>query len=51
VVINSKQYFPAGLAPSGSSVASASLPTISGVTAVQPLQFTVNPLTKTVAVK
>jgi hypothetical protein len=51
VVINSKQYFPAGLAPSGSSVASGSLPTIPGVTTVQPLQFTVNPLTKSVTVQ
>jgi len=46
-----KFNFPAGLAPNGSSGSSGSLPTIPGVTAVQPLQFTVNPLTKSVTVQ
>jgi hypothetical protein len=51
VNINSKQYFPAGMAPSGSSSSSSQLPTISGVTTIQALQFTVDPLTKSVAVQ
>jgi Zn-dependent metalloprotease len=52
VTISSKQYFPAGTAPSGSGSSSGtSLPTINGVTPMGVLQFTVNPLTKTVSVK
>jgi hypothetical protein len=49
VNISSTQYFPAGLAPGGSGASSAlQLPTIQGITAVRYLQFTANPLTKTV---
>lgn len=52
VNINSKQYFPVGLAPSGSGSSGGSgLPTIPGVTSIQSLQFTINPLTKTVTMK
>lgn len=52
VTINSKQYFPAGMAPSGSGSSSgAGLPSITGVTTVGLLQFTVNPLTRTVSVQ
>jgi fungalysin metallopeptidase (M36) len=52
VNINSKQYFPVGMGPSGAGSSGGSgLPTIPGVTPVRPLQFTVNPLTKTVTVK
>ena len=48
VNINSKQYFPAGMAPTGSSGASSPLPTITGITPARVIQFRVNPLTKTV---
>jgi hypothetical protein len=54
VNIVSKQYFPAGMAPSGSSsssVSSTSLPTIQGVSALKTLQLTFNPLTKVVTLK
>ena len=51
VTINSKQYFPTGMAPSGSGSSSGLLPTIPGVTSVQSLQFNVNPLTKSVTIK
>ena len=51
ITINSKQYFPAGMAPNGGSGSSGSLPTIPGVTSVGALQFTVNPLTKSVTLK
>lgn len=55
VNISSKQYFPAGMGPgtSGGSGGSGSslLPTVQGSTALRVLQFTVNPLTKTVSVK
>lgn len=52
VNITSKQYFPAGQAPSGGTSGSgSSLPTVSGFTALKVMQFTVNPLTKTVSVK
>jgi hypothetical protein len=52
VNINSKQYFPVGMGPSGTGGSGGSgLPTIPGVSPVRPLQFTVNPLTKTVTVK
>src|SRR6185436_4661978 len=52
VNIVSKQYFPAGMAPSGSSSGgSTALPTINGVTALKTLQMSFNPLTKTVSLK
>ena len=51
ITINSKQFFPAGMVPSGGSGSSGQLATIPGVTSVQALQFTVNPLTKSVTVK
>ena len=51
VNIQSKQYFPAGMAPSGSSSSSSSLPTVQGVTALKTLQLSFNPLTKTVSLK
>jgi hypothetical protein len=51
VNIQSKQYFPAGMAPSGSSSSSSSLPTTQGVIALKTLQLTFNPLTKTVSLK
>jgi Fungalysin metallopeptidase (M36) len=45
VNIISKQYFPAGMAPSGgSSSGSTALPTIQGVSALKTLQLTFNPL-------
>ena len=46
-----KFNFPAGMAPSGSGSSSGTLPSITGLIAVQPLQFTVNPLTKSVTVQ
>ncbi len=49
VNISSKQYFPAGMAPPGSSGGTAQLPTIQGSSLLQPLQFTANPLTNTVS--
>ncbi len=54
VNIVSKQYFPAGMGPSGGSSSaggSNSLPTIQGSTVLKVMKFTVNPLTKTVSVK
>ncbi len=52
VNIVSKQYFPAGMAPSGSSGGSSSaLPTVNGVFALKTLSLTFNPLTKTVSLK
>lgn len=54
VTITSKQYFPAGMGPGdggGSGASTPLLPTIQGSTALRVLQFTVNPLTKTVSVK
>lgn len=52
VNITSKQYFPIGMGPGGGGGgSSSSLPTIPGVTFVRFLQFTVNPLTKTVTLK
>lgn len=52
VNIVSKQYFPAGMAPSGSSGGSSSaLPTVNGVLALKTLSLTFNPLTKTVSLK
>ena len=52
VNIASKQYFPAGMGPSGSSSSgSSALPTTGGTTLLRVIQFTVNPLTKTVSVK
>lgn len=54
VNIVSKQYFPAGMAPAGGSSGSETaslLPTVQGSTALRVMQFTVNPLTKTVSVK
>ncbi len=52
VNIQSKQYFPAGMAPSGSSSSSSSsLPTLQGVTPLKTLQLTFNPLTKGVSLK
>jgi Zn-dependent metalloprotease len=50
VNIASKQYFPAGMAPSGSG-SSSSLPTVQGVTLLRTMQLTFNPLTKTVSLK
>ena len=52
VNISSKQYFPIGMGPSGSSSSSSSqLPTLQGITQLRFMQFTVNPLTKTVTLK
>ena len=52
VNIASKQYFPAGMGPAGgSSGGSSALPTTGGTTLLRVMQFTVNPLTKTVSVK
>jgi hypothetical protein len=52
VNIVSKQYFPAGMAPSGSgSSGSSLLPTVPGVTLLKTLTLTFNPLTKTVSLK
>jgi hypothetical protein len=52
VNIVSKQYFPAGMAPSGSgSSGSSQLPTVPGVTLLKTLQLTFNPLTKMVSLK
>lgn len=52
VNIASKQFFPAGMAPSGSgSSGSSSLPTVQGVTLLKTVQMTFNPLTKTVSLK
>ena len=53
VNITSKQYFPAGMAPSGSgsSGASSQLPTIQGVSLLKTMQLSFNPLTKTVSLK
>ncbi len=51
VNIASKQYFPAGMAPSGSEGSGSSgLPTTGGTTLLRVMKFTVNPLTKTVSV-
>src|SRR5205085_1533017 len=49
--IVSKQYFPAGMAPSGSASSGPSLPTVTGVTALKTLSLTMNPLTKTVSLR
>jgi hypothetical protein len=51
VNITSKQYFPAGMAPGGSSTPPSPLPPLPGVMATRMLQFTANPLTRTVTVK
>jgi hypothetical protein len=52
VNIISKQYFPAGMAPSGaSSSGSSALPTVNGVISLKTLSLTFNPLTKTVSLK
>lgn len=52
VNIVSKQYFPAGMAPSGGSGSgSTTLPTIPGVTPLRTLQMSFNPLTKMVTLK
>jgi len=53
VNITSKQYFPAGMAPtgSGSSGTSSQLPTIQGVSPLKTMQLSFNPLTKTVILK
>jgi hypothetical protein len=52
VNIQSKQYFPAGMAPSGgSSNGSSSLPTVQGVTLLKTLRMPFNPLTKIVSLK
>jgi hypothetical protein len=53
VNISSKQYFPTGMGPSGSSGGSGTtlLPSIQGVMPVSVMQFAVNPLTKTVTLK
>jgi hypothetical protein len=52
VNISSKQYFPVGMGPSGSgSSGSSQLPTIPGIAPLRVMQFTVNPLTKTVSLK
>jgi Fungalysin metallopeptidase (M36) len=55
VNISSKQYFPSGMAPSGngggSGGAGLPLPTVQGSTALRVMQFTINPLTKTVSIK
>src|SRR5881398_3240193 len=40
VNIQSKQYFPAGMAPSGSTSGSSSLPTLQGVTPLKTVQLT-----------
>jgi len=49
--ITSKQYFPAGMAPSGSSGNASPLPAIPGVSAVSVVRFMVNPLTRTVTLQ
>jgi hypothetical protein len=51
VNISSKQYFPIGMGPSGSGSSSSQLPTTQGILPMQFMQFTVNPLTKTVTLK
>src|SRR5205085_4102924 len=51
VNITSKQYFPAGMAPTGTSSSSSALPTVNGVIALKTLSLTFNPLTKTVSLK
>jgi hypothetical protein len=53
VNISSKQYFSQGMGPAAGSSSSGSsqLPTVQGTTVVRLVQFTVNPLTKTVSVK
>jgi hypothetical protein len=55
VNIASKQLFPAGMGPGGGGeggeASGSLLPTVQGSTALRVLQFTVNPLTKTVSVK
>jgi len=54
VTITSKQYFPAGMGPEdggGGGASTPLLPTVQGSTALRVLQFTVNPLTKTVSIK
>ena len=52
VNITSKQYFPAGMAPTGSGAGTGlSLPTVTGVTALKTLSLTFNPLTKIVSLK
>lgn len=53
VNITSKQFFPAGMGPDGSSSSSSSglLPTTQGIAPLRFMQFTVNPLTKSVSLK
>jgi len=52
VNITSKQYFPAGMAPSsGGGSATTPLPTVSGVTPLRTMQLSFNPLTRTVSLK
>ncbi|HEX3142354.1 MAG TPA: M36 family metallopeptidase [Pyrinomonadaceae bacterium] len=52
VNITSKQYFPAGMAPSSSGGSATSpLPTVPGVTPLRTMQLSFNPLTRTVSLK
>jgi hypothetical protein len=53
VNISSKQYFPVGMGPAGGSSSGnpSQLPTIPGIMPLRFLQFTVNPLTRTVTIK
>jgi Zn-dependent metalloprotease len=51
VNIVSKQYFPAGMEPSGSAGSGSSLPTIQGVSRLKTVQLSFNPLTRTVSLK
>lgn len=52
VNITSKQYFPAGMAPSSSGgCATSPLPTVPGVTPLKTMQLSLNPLTRTVSLK
>ncbi len=51
VNITSKQYFPAGMAPSGSGSSSSLLPTIQGVNSLKTIKLSFNPLTKVVSLK
>jgi hypothetical protein len=54
VNITSKQYFPIGMAPAGGSSSSSGsglLPTTQGIMPLRLMQFTVNPLTKSVSLR
>lgn len=51
VNIQNKQYFPAGMAPTGSTSSPSLLPSVQGVTTLKTVKLAFNPLTKAVSLK